>query len=125
MDELGGEGWQADRDVVGAVGGSRWHAEEDRELLSKLFAQLPIVAERIGDAAGAPAVLFLDRRHRRRAGGDRLLEYCVWIVDRQDHPHRSGTTGVRTGVGIMLDPEQRPADRELGDFNGPPSPSSR
>src|ERR1700737_1899512 len=87
-----------------------------RACLRKLFADLPIVAKRVGHAPRSPTVLFVHRRDHGGSRRDRLLEHRVWIVDRENHPNRFHTTALRAGVDVVLDPENRTLDRELRDL---------
>src|SRR3981081_3667485 len=70
----------------------------------QLFAQLPIVAKRVGDAAGAPAILFVDLGDRHGASGDGLGEELIGVVDGQDQAHAAWAAGFRHGFRVALDP---------------------
>src|SRR4051812_762113 len=55
------------------------------------FADLPVMAEWIADAAEPPAVLLAHRINQSGAGGDRALNRGIRIIDDQQHEDR-GTT---------------------------------
>src|SRR6202171_3107749 len=69
-----------------------------RACLRELFADLPIVAKRVGHAPRSPTVLFVHRRDHGSSRRDRLLEHGVWIVDRENHPNRFRAPALRAGV---------------------------
>ncbi len=62
---------------------------------------------------------FGDAGHHISAGPDCLIEHRVWIFDGEDHPDRSCSLDFGNGVGVVLDPEHRAIDRELGDGEVP------
>src|SRR5262249_61326741 len=79
---------------------------------------LPVMAERILDAAEEPAVLPFHRIPPPRAGLDRQLDRRLRVVDDEEHPHRRAAERLRAEGGargrFVGDPERRAADRELG-----------
>jgi hypothetical protein len=72
-----------------------------------------MMAEGIGHASDPPTMLFIDRCDNSRPGGDGLLEHRVRILGGQDHPNRSSSEDLGTGVGLVRDPEVRSPDREV------------
>src|SRR5205085_10197688 len=67
----------------------------------ELLAELPVVAERVGHAAGSPAVLVVDSGHGSRPGDDGTLESGIGVGDGQDHP--DGGVRARVHPGFALD----------------------
>jgi hypothetical protein len=60
-------------------------------------------------------MLVVDRRHGGGSGAHGALEQGIRVLDRQDHPDRPHPGCDRARVGVALDPERRPADREARD----------
>jgi hypothetical protein len=72
----------------------------------------------IGQAADAPAVVFVDGRYFGGSGSDRLCEQRVGVIDGHDHSDgRATVQGLRIRMRILLHPECRSIDRELRDDN--------
>ena len=83
------------------------------------LADLPVVAERVDDAAEAPAVRVARRRTPRSRPPRRPAHRRVRIVDDQQHPHRAAAQRLGAEVDVrgrlVGDPERSRRRRELGD----------
>ena len=81
-------------------------------------ADLPVMAERVLDAAEQPAVGLGGRVHLPGARGDGPLDQRLRIGGDEQHPHRAAAQRRRAEVGVrgglVGDPEPGVADRELG-----------
>jgi len=82
-------------------------------------ADLPLVPERIDDAAQTPAVLVASRGFQRGAGADRPPQDGVRVIGHQQRPARRAADRMRAEPprvrASRCHPERRLADSELGD----------
>jgi hypothetical protein len=86
----------------------------------KGFAYLPVVAERVEDAAYAPGVLSPDGADDGGAGGDGAVEGGVGVFGGEDHADGAAVEGLGAEVfvlgGFVGDPEAMAIDREIADY---------
>src|SRR5437868_4995869 len=92
---------------------SKWRCDSGRSGMRRPRDErrpdLPVVAERVDDAAEAPAVLVGDRTHQRRAGGNRALDRSIRVLDGEQQLHRPTAQRLRAEAlvlcGLVGDPE--------------------
>ncbi len=85
----------------------------------KRRADLPVVAERVDDAAEPPSVRLLHRGDHGRAGSGGAAHGGVGIVHDEQHPHAAAAERLGTEVQVLRrlvgHPERRVADAQLRD----------
>src|SRR5262249_54875666 len=98
-----------------AVGG----ADEPCRLPIERTSDFPMMAERIDDAAEAPAVLVTNRSDLLRPSRHGPREHRVRILNDEHHPDRSAAKRLWTEIRVLRrlvgDPKLRSIDREPGD----------
>jgi hypothetical protein len=84
------------------------------------FADLPVVAEGVEDAAYAPGVLGSYGADDGGSGGDGAVEGGVGVVDGEDHADGAAVEGLGAEVlvfgGFVGDPEAVAVDGEIRDY---------
>jgi hypothetical protein len=84
------------------------------------FADLPVVAEGVEDAADAPGVLGADGADDGGAGGYGTVEGGVGVFGGEDHADGAAVEGLGAEVfvlgGLVGDPEAVAVDGEVGDY---------
>jgi hypothetical protein len=81
------------------------------------FADLPVVAEGVEDAAYAPGVLGADRADDGGSGGYGAVEGCIGVFDGENHADGAAVEGLGAEVfvlgGFVGDPEAVAVDGEM------------
>src|SRR5579864_7950408 len=87
---------------------------------AKRFADLPVVAEGVEEAAYAPGVFGADGADDGRSGGDGSVEGCVGVFGGEDHAYCAAVEGFGAEVlvlgGLVGDPEAIAVDGEIADY---------
>ena len=86
---------------------------------AKRFADLPVVAEGVEEAAYAPVVFGADGADDSGSGGDGSVEGCIGVFGGEDYADCAAVEGFGAEVlvlgGFIADPETRAVDSEVGD----------
>jgi hypothetical protein len=86
------------------------------------FADLPVVAEGVEDAADAPAVVVFHGPNDSGAGCDGAVEGGVWVFDGENHADGAAVEGLGAEIfvlgGFVCDPEAVAVDGEIADYAG-------
>jgi hypothetical protein len=84
------------------------------------FADLPVVAEGVEDAAYAPGMFCPDGADDGGASGYGAVECGVGVVDGEDHADGAAVEGLGAEVfvlrGLVGDPEAETIDGEIADY---------
>ena len=108
--------WLATVSILQRVHNSRYYGACRGRRSGDLITDFPVQAERIGEAAEAPAVFLADGKNLGCAGGEGLGEDGIGIGDREDHA--DGTAADRIwALGLVW---RVLAEPELGSVYGEP-----